>query len=280
MSQPAEDCSNLVSSFIAAANTYDRRIARATKAVAAHLPPLLAPLPPKPVVLDNACGTGAVTIELIKVVPGVCIHAVDASRGMIDILQAAVEKNGWRGSVVQAAVMDGQHLDFGDEIFDASIMNFGIFFFPDPVEGMREVFRTLKTGGVAVVTCWKEKGFFPVFYEVQKAVEPASPITSFPTFENWMEKKTLEDTMMQAGFVDVRVESREVLLWGEGLAELASCLAENMEILVGSQWSEAEKGKLLEVTERVLGESRQRFCVELEGKIGVKMVAWIAISRK
>ena len=51
--------------------------------------------------------------------------------------------------------MSGQDLKFDDSTFDASVTNFGIFFFPDPVAGTREIRRTLKEGGMAVVTCWR-----------------------------------------------------------------------------------------------------------------------------
>ena len=51
--------------------------------------------------------------------------------------------------------MSGQDLKFGDSTFDVSVTNFGIFFFPDPVAGASEIRRTLKEGGMAVVTCWR-----------------------------------------------------------------------------------------------------------------------------
>jgi ubiquinone/menaquinone biosynthesis C-methylase UbiE len=59
--------------------------------------------------------------------------------------------NGW-ASNVSAAVMSGQDLKFGDSTFDASVANFGIFFFPNLMANANEIRRTLKEGGMAVVT--------------------------------------------------------------------------------------------------------------------------------
>jgi ubiquinone/menaquinone biosynthesis C-methylase UbiE len=86
--------------------------------------------------------------------PSAQIRCVDASPGMIDIMHAEIRSNGWAGNV-SAAVMSGQDLRFGDSTFDASVTNFGIFFFPDPAAGVSEIRRTLKGGGMAVVTCWR-----------------------------------------------------------------------------------------------------------------------------
>lgn len=46
--------------------------------------------------------------------------------------------------------------------FDASIMNCGIFFFPDPALSAREAYRTFKRTGTAVFTLWKNFGFKPI----------------------------------------------------------------------------------------------------------------------
>ena len=233
-------------------------------------------------VLDNACGTGVFTGELLKLCPHAQIHAVDGSSAMVDIMYSLIQDKKW-SEQVQAAVMDGQDLGFPDDIFDISVTNFGIFFLPDPSKGPREILRTLKSSGVAVVTCWKELGFYPVLYEAQSIIQPISPVRG-STLDEWQHKERLEKTMVHAGFRNVKMESKEVVLWGQGLAGLVRSLVGIFNSIVGSQWNEEEKAKLDRVTERVLTEGRRIFCVEGEGsdvgKVGVRMVAWIAIGKK
>ena len=77
-------------------------------------------------------------------------------------------------------VMDGQDSRFQDGLFDINVTNLGIFFFPDPVKGTKEIYRTLKPGGKAAVTTCKFSGMSPVFYAVQEVIQPAKPITQNP----------------------------------------------------------------------------------------------------
>ena len=282
MTSSTSELSNLVTSFNASANTYERRVGTVTRAVTTHIISLLKPLPSHPVVLDNACGTGAFTGEFLKACPDAKIYAVDGSPGMIGIMQFTVQDRKW-SETVYPAVMDGQSLDFPDNNFDISITNFGIFFFPDPSKGARETHRTLKIGGVAAVTCWKHIGFQTIFYEVQKSIQPISPVSGSP-LEEWQPREKLEMTMIQAGFANVKMENREVVYWAEGLADLVGRLVENFKSIIGPKWTEGEKSKLEKATENIIKENRETHCVEGEGndagKVGVKMDAWIAIGRK
>ncbi|KAL9119250.1 MAG: hypothetical protein Q9187_004198, partial [Circinaria calcarea] len=275
-----QDASNLIISWNSHAHNYERRLGGSTHAVAAHLVSLLTPsLPPKGLVLDNACGTGAFTRALLKSsADDVRVRAVDGSPGMIEIMQSIVQEERWQGRV-EAEVMDGLNLKFPDETFDVSVTSFGIFFFPDPAKGAREVYRTLKPTGTAAVTCWKEIAFVPIFYEVQKLVEPAKPM-AMQLLERWMKKETLEETMTAGGFTDVKVEVQEVMLVQDDLDEMVENLTIHLKDMVGKEWSEEERGRIGDVTGRVMREQRERFIVESNGKVGLKMVAWIALGRK
>lgn len=240
---------------------------------------LLTTLPAQPVVLDNACGTGALTEEVLQAVPAAHVHAVDRSAGMTSIVRASIDAKGWRDNV-EIAVMDGQSLAFDNGSFDFSVTLFGIFFFSDPVHGAAEIYRTLKVGGMAVVTAWKVVGIFPIFYAVQDKINPAAPVRSMPVFEKWMRKETVESVMRRGGFANVKVVEKEVTLTGKSKTELVEGLADNMEGIVGNEWSDEEKSKLRGATERLLEERGGDFCVESPGEEGVRMVAWIALCRK
>ena len=279
MAQTSNEASNLTDSFNSSAQTYERRIGSATRSIATHIVELISPIPPNSLFLDNACGTGAITSEVLTVSPDAYIHAVDNSKGMIDIVKSMFQAKKQNRRVC-LEVMDGQRLRFENMIFDFSITNFGIFFFPDAVEGIRQIYRTLKVGGIAVVTCWKRIGILPIFYEMQKSVKPASPVHSMPVFEKWMEKETIEETLRLGGFANVNIEEKEALIRGEDSVGLVAGLVDNMKCMVGDQWSEDEKAKMMEATEEVLDRQGDGFCVNLDGEKAVRMVAWIALGRK
>ncbi|MCJ1248963.1 hypothetical protein MMC30_006184 [Trapelia coarctata] len=278
MSSAATDVSNLTTSFNTSASTYDRRTGGSTRAVAAHLLTLLPPLPASVLIHDNCCGIGQVADELLKLHPDIRIRATDISQNMIDIVNSQIQTRGWEGKV-SAAVMDGQDLKFEEGVFDISVTNYGIFFFPDPVKGAREIWRTLKLGGTAVVTAWEFIGFLPVFWEVQRIIRPAREVSA-PTLTEWTRREKLEGVLREGGFGEGRMERKEVLMGHETVEALVVGLLDLFLGLVGEEWSAEEKGRMREVTEGVLREDGGRFLVREGGRMGVRMVAWIAVVRK
>ncbi|KAL9122047.1 MAG: hypothetical protein Q9187_001394 [Circinaria calcarea] len=178
-------------------------------------------------------------MELLKAYPNAHIHAADVAPGMVSLVDTVVAFHGWKDRV-ETAVMDGMSLGYADGTFDASITNFGIFFFPDPVEGARKICRTLKPGGKAAVTCWKKGG----------------------------------------GFEEVEVYEKEVIWWNNGIEEAAKGLTDNFVNMVGDQWTEGEKEQALDTTVQVLKEQGKDLVIESDGMIGFQMVAWIALATK
>lgn len=279
MGQTENEATNLTDSFNSSAQTYERRVGSATRAVAAHIVRMISRPTAHPTVLDNACGTGAMTQEILKVMPNARVHAVDGSPAMVEIVKHMVLSND-QAKNVNVQAMDGQLLRFADQTFDISITNFGVFFFPDPIKGIREIYRTLKVGGAAVVSCWKSIGVLPIFYEAQKHINPASPVSSMPVFEERMKKETLEAALTKGGFRKVHIEEKGVYITGEDEKELIMGLVDNMKGMIGERWSDDEKAELDEVTRSILKSHEDELFVDLGGHKGVRMVAWIAMANK
>ena len=279
MAEVKSDVSALCDSFNSQASTYERRLGGSTRQVIEYIISLLDGLPNAPTLLDNACGPGFAAIEIFKAYPNARVHAVDAASAMISLTEMAVSSNGLQGRV-ETAVMDGMSLRYPDETFDASITNFGIFFFPDPIVGAREIYRTLKRGGKAAVTCWKEVPFYSILHAVQEVIKPGTEPIRLPKLDQWARKETMEMTLREGGFEEVKMHEREVMWWNKGVGEAAKGLAENLANSVGDQWLESEKDEILGTTERVLKEQGKKFVVESEGMIGFHMVAWIAVATK
>jgi len=275
MASSTTDVSNLTTSFDTSASTYDRRTGGSTRAVATHLLTLLPPLPASVLIHDDCC---QVADEALKIWPDIRIHCTDISQNMIDIVNSQIRTRGWEGKVT-ATVMNGQDLRFKEGFFDVSVTNYGIFFFLDPVKGAKEIWRTLKKGGTAVVTAWEFIGFLPVFWQVQKIIQQVKEVTA-PTLMEWTRRGKLEGVMREGGFGEVRVERKEVLMGHKTEEALVVGLVDLFLGLVREEWSGEEKGRIREVTEGVLRSEGERFLVREGARIGVSMVAWIAVARK
>lgn len=196
----------------AGAASYEQRTLECSRDIAQHLIFAAPQLAPGSHVLDNACGTGIVTKELLNTYNDLHIDAVDFSDGMMDIINPMIQRQGWHHRVTTAK-MNGIDLKFEDGIFDASFTNFAIFFFPDPNKGAKELYRTLKPGGTAALTAWEYFGWLPVMREIQKSVKPDDPPFAVPMLEKWHKKETMVETLKAGGFLSskIRMIKQEVM---------------------------------------------------------------------
>lgn len=98
---------------------------------------------PDSTILDIACGTGDLTIELASHSNG-SVAGTDFCRPMLDIAQNKAEK-------LPFIEADAMSLPFPNDHFDAVTIAFGLRNLPNFRNGLVEMNRVLKTGGKLVV---------------------------------------------------------------------------------------------------------------------------------
>lgn len=76
--------------------------------------------------------------------PGLVITAIDVSPAMI--ARARAKAAAYKGTL-ELCVMDAQALEFPDQSFDTVVTSCTLCSVPDPVRGLRELYRCLKPGG-------------------------------------------------------------------------------------------------------------------------------------
>jgi len=98
-------------------------------------------------ILDVACGTGDLSLELSK--SGCAkIIGTDFCRPMLAI---ASEKNPKNNTSIPYIEADGMNLSFADQSFDAVTIAFGLRNFSNWQSGLRELHRVLKPNGKLVI---------------------------------------------------------------------------------------------------------------------------------
>ena len=99
-------------------------------------------------VLDVACGTGALTETVCeRVKPRGSVVGLDANPEMLEVAGRKKLDVEWREAFAEA-------LPFADAAFDAVVSQFGLMFFQDRVQALREMLRVLRPGGrLAVAVC-------------------------------------------------------------------------------------------------------------------------------
>ncbi|OAP61745.1 hypothetical protein AYL99_03948 [Fonsecaea erecta] len=232
------------------------------------------------VIHDNACGTGLVTeyLQHVSSTTGTypkMIHATDFVPSVTRVMQKKAAQQQWKN--IDISVMDSQDLTFPDGTFDLSITNFGIFFLPDPQKGADQIYRTLKPGGLAVVTAWKERRMMDTIAAAQKIIRPDLKPLYSPWGELWSKEETLRNVLLNAGFKaeNVKIVEKRTDAVVEPFLQDPEMVARSYPAAVEG-WSEQDKAKLGQEILRIARERDPKG----GGVGGLYSVAYIAIARK
>jgi SAM-dependent methyltransferase len=154
-------------SFDVGPDAYDRFMGRYSVPLAPRFADLAAVVPGQRV-LDVGCGPGALTVELVRRVGPAAVAAVDPSESFV---AAAQER--YPGVSVQRAA--AEKLPFGERSFDAALAQLVVHFMAQPVEGLREMARVTRKGGVVAACVWDHgggKGPLGLFWEAARELDP------------------------------------------------------------------------------------------------------------
>lgn len=161
--------------FTVAAEAYDRYMGRYSIPLAPHFGDF-AEVAPGHRVLDVGCGPGALTAELVKRVGPSAVSAVDPSEPFV-----AAARDRHPGVDVQLA--SAEQLPFPADAFDVSLAQLVVHFMTSPVQGLREMARVTRPGGVVAACVWDHGGgegplsrFWEVARELDSEVEDESDL--------------------------------------------------------------------------------------------------------
>jgi ubiquinone/menaquinone biosynthesis C-methylase UbiE len=159
----------------------------------------LAGIAPGNRVLDVASGRGAVLFPAIeKAGASGNVIGIDFAEEMV---RATNEEAARRGLHSHVQVMDAEHLELPDALYDRVLCGFGIMFFPRQERALGEFHRVLKSGGRLAVSTWHAHQA----HEVEVAMKAAGLMP--PRFPGWItDPEDLTRLLAGAGFSNVHVE--------------------------------------------------------------------------
>lgn len=159
-------------------------------------------------VLDIATGPGAAAVAAAQA--GARVTATDLSPAFVAILRDRLEREGVDG--VDVRIMDGLALDAEDDVFDAAVSNFGVFLFPDRLQGFREARRVVKPGGRAAFTSFAPPppdGWAAFIRGAATRAFPDLPPAPPVRFLELGDPERFARELQHAGFAEVAIETVE-----------------------------------------------------------------------
>ena len=155
-------------------------------------------------IIDIACGTGLVSFPAAELAGEKgFVLANDISDKMVEAGTAIAKERDLSNISFQR--MDAEELTVEDDSYNIALCALGLMYFPDPLKAMKEMYRSLKPGGHAVVAVWGQRkncGWAEVFEIVDRRV--ASEVC--PMFFNLGNEGTLQKYMSGGGFKNISVE--------------------------------------------------------------------------
>jgi SAM-dependent methyltransferase len=136
--------------FAVAADSYDKFMGRYSTLLAPQFADL-AGVGAGQRAIDVGCGPGALTTELVERLGAANVAAVDPSESFVT---AARERH--PGVDVQES--PAETLPFADGTFDAALAQLVVHFMADPVQGLTEMGRVARAGGVVAACVWDHAG--------------------------------------------------------------------------------------------------------------------------
>lgn len=156
---------------------------------------------------------------------------------------------------VDARVIDSTNLaGLREEVFDISVTNFGIWLTGKPHEALCEVVRTLKPGGVAVMTAWKWHGWLDLMGRISRVVRPGVEVRGVLA-NRFLDEEGVMDALVNAGFEAGRIEVEErteMLMW-DGEEDLRALMCEgDFARFAMKDWEASERDAVPDAIEQAL----------------------------
>ena len=155
--------------------------------------------------LDVGCGSGAFTELVIQLCAPAEAQGVDLSEG-----QLAFARTRPAARIAKFSQGDAMALPFDNASFDAAVMALGLFFVPEPAQGVAEMARVVRPGGLVAAYLWDFEGGGFQFEPIQEEMRAVGVKPPLPPSVQASRTDVLRDLWVGAGFIETETRTISV----------------------------------------------------------------------
>jgi SAM-dependent methyltransferase len=189
--------------FRGPAEVYDRFVGRYSPRLAAAMCEA-AGVRPGQRALDVGCGSGALSAALADRLGAENVVAIDPSEPFVETARRKIPG-------ARIVVGSAEALPFGDDEFDVTLSQLVVNFLDDPDQGLREMARVTRGGGVVAGCVWDYGGemtMLRAFWDAASALDPEATRSSDERATmRFAKPDELERLWLAGGLEDVRVSA-------------------------------------------------------------------------
>jgi ubiquinone/menaquinone biosynthesis C-methylase UbiE len=185
--------------FFASAEAYRRLVGRYSAALAEALVDF-SRVEPGMRALDVGCGPGGLAAALAERLGPANVAAVDPSEPFVEACRARLPG-------IEVGVAGAEALPFADDAFDAVLSQLVVNFIDDPEQGVREMARVTRRGGIVGSCVWDYRDgmtLLRAFWDAAHEVEPERAAVADESTMRWCGDGELAELWSAAGLEDVR----------------------------------------------------------------------------
>ncbi|KAG8673018.1 hypothetical protein FPOAC2_06442 [Fusarium poae] len=236
------------------------------------------------IVHDIGCGLGAATAAVVAAPHSnkTKIIGSDINDNVLNLYREQITKSNWPAEAVKA---DATALTFDDESFTHAIGNALLFVLPnDGVDAVKEMHRTLKPDGIAIVNSWAYVPTLPAIVAACEKTRPAGTPLPRQGLEKWENEDFFRSIVIHGGFPAHKVnkERKDVFISIGNLKHFATLLWSFIGGTSSAGWLESDEENWDVALDTVVESlKKSEGFKELEnGKNKIMFKAHIAIARK
>jgi SAM-dependent methyltransferase len=201
-------------------------------------------------VLDVACGTGVLSREMaLRVAPTGHVTGLDPLPGMLAVGKELAPTINWKQGAAE-------ELPFPDESFDKVVSQFGLMFFTDPQQAIREMLRVLIPGGRMVVAVWDSLTNIPAYEaDVQLLERIAGTRAADALRAPYVlgDRLTLTNLFADAGASPIDITTHSGTAQFPSIAVMVEADLRGWLPVMGVELTEEQIGHIMQEAEDVLG---------------------------